>query len=330
VKSTLRQLQHFILATATLLVIQVSAADTFVTDGVVYRAVSEISSKLGMSLKSAKDGKEVILESKWSEIQFKKGSRVIEINRTKVYLGYPVIEHKKSLYMPELDWQFTVTPILVPPKISSRQRSVRTIVIDPGHGGKDPGAQNLKEKQNEKDLTLKVSKLLEKKLKKKGFKVYLTRRNDSFIELRDRSIFARKRKADLFISVHFNASSNESANGIESFAYTLLNQPSTGRKNADASDKLFRRANRNDSLNILLAYYMQKNLIADTSETDRGVKRARFTVLEELHCPGVLLELGFVRNPKTSRNLKKTTYLDTLADSIVNSVLQYQKRLKGK
>jgi len=283
-----------------------------------------------MSLNSAKEGHEIILKSKWSKIRFTKGSRVIEINDTKVYLGYPVIEHKKSLYMPELDWQFTLSPILVPPKISPRQRNVKTIVIDPGHGGKDPGAQNLKEKQNEKDLTLRVAKSLEKKLKKQGFKVYLTRNNDSFIELRDRTIFARKRKADLFISVHFNASNNESANGIESFAYTLLNQPSTSRKKANAGDKLFRRANRNDSLNILLAYYMQHNLVADTSETDRGVKRARFTVLEELHCPGVLLELGFVRNPKTSTNLKKNAYLDTLADSIVKSVLQYQKRLQGK
>ena len=283
-----------------------------------------------MSLKSENEGKEVTLQSKWSVIEFTKGSRIIEINGTKVYLGYPVVEHKKALYLPELDWQFTISPILIPPKISPRQQSIRTIVIDPGHGGKDPGAQNLKENQNEKDFTLKVAKVLEKKLKKQGFKVYLTRKNDSFIELKDRPIFARKRKADLFISVHFNASNNESANGIESFAYTLLNQPSSSRTKADASDKLFRRANRNDSLNILLAYYMQQNLITDTDETDRGVKRARFTVLEELHCPGVLLELGFVRNPKTSNNLKSQAYLDALADSIVKSVLQYQKRLQGK
>ena len=328
VKSTLKK---FILFSALYaLILQLSIADTFVSDGVVYRSVAEISSKLGMSLKSAEKGKEVTLKSKWSTIHFTLGSRIIEINGTKVYLGYPVVQHGKTLYIPELDWQFTITPILVPPRVTSRQQNIRTIVIDPGHGGKDPGAQNPKEKINEKDLTLEVVKILEKNLRKQGFKVYLTRKNDSYPELADRPALARKRKADLFISIHFNSSSSESANGIESYAYTLLNQPSTSRKTADAGDKIFRRANRNDNLNVLLAYYSQQNLIEATHETDRGVKRARFTVLEDLQCPGVLLELGFVRNPSTAANLKKSTYLTKLAESIEKSILQYQKRLNSQ
>ena len=304
-------------------------ADTFVSDGVIYRSVPEISSKLGMKLTSAESRKKITLKSKWSKIEFTRGSRIIKINDVRIYLGFPSVERNKSLYIPELDWQFTLSPILVAPQLTSKQKSIQTIIIDAGHGGKDPGAQNPKLKINEKDLTLQLSKLLEKRLKKRGFKVYLTRKKDKFIELGDRPAYARKKNADLFISIHFNASDNESANGIESYAYTLLNQPSTSRKTVSNGDKVFRRANRNDKLNILLAYYAQNNLLNDNEETDRGVKRARFTVLENLHCPGVLLELGFIRNPKTANNLKNSKYLDNLAESLEKAIIQYQKRIQS-
>ena len=300
-------------------------ADTIQSDGVTYRSLSEIASKLGMNSRWDSEHDTQTLKSQWTTITFHKQSRFFELNDIRVYLGYPVIQKRNRLYIPELDWQFTLSPLLIAEK--SRTNPVHTIVIDPGHGGKDPGAQNLRSRLNEKDLTLDIAKRLEKVLKKNGYRVYLTRRDDRFVELEDRVRYARKKGADLFISIHFNASDNSSASGVESFAYTLFNQPSTSRQRADSADRIFRRANRNDMRNVLLAYLLQKELVDKTREKDRGVKRARFTVLEELHCPGALIELGFISHSGTARNLRSDNYIDELVTSIYSGITRYNQRI---
>ena len=301
------------------------SADTIKSGGVTYRSVSEIASSLGMKSQWDPSADRQILKSRWTEIVFRKESRFIELNSVRIYLGYPVIEKKHRLYMPELDWQFTLSPILLQHK--TRPRPIRTIVIDAGHGGKDPGAQNKALKLNEKDLTLKVARKLERRLEKEGYRVYLVRKDDRYIELQDRSRFAKKRNAGLFISIHFNSSDNGTASGVETFAYTLVNQPSTTRHRADASDRVFHRANRNDSRNILFAYYLQQSLLEKSSEKDRGVKRARFTVLENLSCPGALVELGFINHSETARHLRKDVYIDELASRIYSGIIQYDRRI---
>ena len=302
-------------------------ADTMETGGVTYRSVSEIASKLGMKSEWNPTAGSQILKSEWTQIVFHKQSRYIEVNSIKIYLGYPVIEKKSRLYMPELDWQFTLSPLLLQQK--TKPRPVRTIVIDPGHGGKDPGAQNRTLKLDEKDLTLKVARQLERLLEKKGYRVYLVRKDDRYITLEDRGRFARKKNADLFISIHFNSSENTGASGVETYAYTLVNHPSTNRSQADSSDRIFHRANRNDSRNVLFAYYLQQQLVSKTKEKDRGVKRARFTVIEELSCPGALVELGFISNTDTARKLRTDVYIDELASRIYSGIVGYDKRINA-
>ena len=301
------------------------SADTIKSGGVVYRSVSDIASKLGMKSQWDPSADRQILRSKWTEIVFHKQSRFIELNSVRIYLGYPVIEKRNRLYVPELDWQFTLSPILLQQK--TKPHPIRTIVIDAGHGGKDPGAQNKALKLDEKDLTLKIADRLERLLKKEGYRVYLVRKDDRYVELQDRSRFAKKRNADLFISIHFNSSDNGTASGIETFAYTLVNQPSTNRNQADASDKIFHRANRNDSRNILFAYCLQQNLLEKSGEKDRGVKRARFTVLEDLSCPGALVELGFINHADTGRRLRTDVYIDELVSRIYSGIIRYDKRI---
>lgn len=302
-------------------------ADSIESNGVVYRSITEIASKLGMKSQWDFSRDRQILSSKWTEIIFRNRSRIIELNSTKIYLGYPIIKKSNRLYIPELDWQFTLSPILLPQKYHSRYDSIRTIVLDPGHGGKDPGARSLSHDLNEKDLTLKVARYLSVLLRKKGYRVYLVRKNDRYVELKDRVRYAKKKSCDLFISIHFNSSENSGASGIETYAYTLLNQPSTSRSMADSADRIFRRANRNDSKNILLAYHLQKELLLKSSEKDRGVKRARFTVLEELQCPGALVELGFINNTETVRHLKSNNYLKQLALRLSSGISQFEKRM---
>jgi N-acetylmuramoyl-L-alanine amidase len=304
-------------------------ADTIVLDGIVYRSLANVSSRLGTQLETLDEGKYVILQSKWSKLELTRGSRICRFNGTILYFGNEVIEQNKDLYLPELDWQFTLAPLLISQRLSPTQKTLRTVVLDPGHGGKDPGAINNDAGLFEKDLTLAVTLHLEKRLKKQGYKVLVTRRKDTFLTLQERSTFASKNKADLFISIHFNSASNELARGIEVFAYTLLNQPSTHRSTISDEDRIFRRANRYDALNILLAYNSQANLIRVTGESDRGVKRARFAVIEDIECPGILVELGFMQNPETALKLKQDAYLQTLAQGLEAGILAYHRRLQS-
>ena len=320
-----KRLFHIVGVFLLAVVSQTVGADTIRSEGITYRSVSEIASKLGMSSRWDAKHENQTLKSQWTTITFHKQSRYFELNDVRVYLGYPAILKRNRLYVPELDWQFTLSPILLAEK--SRPGPIRTIVLDPGHGGKDPGARNSHNSLEEKDLTLEIAKRLAKQLKRKGYRVYLTRKDDRYIELEDRTRYAKKKGADLFISIHFNASDNPSASGIETFAYTLFSQPSTSRQSADASDRIFHRANRNDFRNVLLAYFIQKALIKETDEKDRGVKRARFTVLEELHCPGILVELGFVSHSGTARNLRSDNYIDELVTSIYSGITRYNQRI---
>lgn len=304
------------------------AAETLVSNGVVYRSITEVAERLGMKHETSDNGRTTRLSSQWSTVEFTRGSRIFRINKIQLYLGFPTLEQAGILYLPELDWQFTLSAVLIPPRLSAHQQNIRTIVIDPGHGGRDPGAQNLKLALDEKDLALNVAKHLAKYLKKAGYRVVLTRKSDTYLPLAERSAIARRSKADLFFSIHFNASTHDAANGIETFAYTLLNQPSTGRSVTEASDKIFRRANRHDTLNTLLAYLTQRNLIHATDQVDRGVKRARFVVLEDLPCPGVLVELGFLRHPQTAANVQNDGYLDRLAAALAQTVKDYNLRIR--
>jgi N-acetylmuramoyl-L-alanine amidase len=196
-------------------------------------------------------------------------------------------------------------------------------VIDPGHGGHDPGALNPSLHVKEKDLCLKVAKKLAALLKKNDFKVILTRSDDRFLSLEERSALSRKKKADLFLSIHFNASTNPDANGIETFAYTLLNHPSTGRTELADADRIYQRANRQDSANFLFAFALQDELLRRTAARDRGVKRSRFVVIENLNCPGALVELGFVSHQETAEKLLKTGHVDQLASAIATAIERY-------
>ncbi|MCA0988730.1 N-acetylmuramoyl-L-alanine amidase [Guptibacillus algicola] len=175
-----------------------------------------------------------------------------------------------------------------------------TIVVDPGHGDHDPGASrgNLLEK----DINLDVSTYLEKKLKQAGANVVMTRRDDTFIELGDRSKMANKIDADSFISVHTN-SGPEAAHGIETYWYS---------KYSSAESKA-------------LAESIQKRLIEVTNARDRGVKHASFSVVRESTMAAVLVEVGFLSNNEEYKLLLSQSYREQLADGIYQGVIDYYK-----
>lgn len=300
-------------------------------NGIDYVSLSEVAGNLGMERQWIKSGETLRLRSQWTTLDFTLHRRVCTLNDITLHLGWPVAAKGSDLYISELDYEKVLQPVLTPQAFTPVPKLFR-IVIDPGHGGKDPGAQNTGLKLQEKSLALDVAKRLKTRLEAKGYEVRLTREDDRFLELEDRSKVANSAKADLFISIHFNAAT-DTVRGLETYVFTAKDTPSTSRGSLGASDRQTAPANANDTWNMLLGYYVQRELVGDTGATDRGVKRARFTVLRDLRMPGILIEGGFVSNSTEGRQIGSAVYREKLAEAIADGVVTYQRtlnRLRGR
>ena len=221
----------------------------------------------------------------------------------------------------------------------------KTVIIDAGHGGKDPGAVGYRGTK-EKDIALDVAKRLEKKISRNmNVKVIMTRDEDVFLRLSERTKIANDNKGSLFISIHTNAAEDRRASGFETFLIGLnKNEYATkvaARENAVL--ELEGSANKDLSGEDLIQATMAQASFAAYSETfadlvqkeikkrvqskDRGVKQAGFVVLARASMPNVLVELGFISNPSEEKKLRSPQYRDQLATAIYRAVEQYQKTL---
>ncbi len=231
----------------------------------------------------------------------------------------------------------TPKPVADPSLAQQLGLSVKTIVIDPGHGGKDPGA--VSQTRQEKQIVLSLSKTLSGILVKKGYNVRLTRETDVFIPLRKRTQFATDQKADLFISIHTNASTARQAAGIETYYLALASDESARitamRENAGAEynmkeldalvGRILKESKSTESRR--LAELIQAQLTSEKQVKNRGVKHAPFVVLIGTKVPAVLVEVGFISNPKEGKKLTTKAYQRQLATAIAAGIEQYIKNL---
>ena len=231
------------------------------------------------------------------------------------------------------------TPQPVPDPSLAQQLglSVKTIVIDPGHGGKDPGA--VSQTRQEKQIVLSLSKTLRDILVKKGYNVWLTRETDVFLPLRKRTQFATNQKADLFISLHTNASTSGQAAGIETYYLALASDESARitamRENAGAEynmkeldalvGRILKESKSTESRR--LAELIQAQLTSGKQVRNRGVKHAPFVVLIGTKVPAVLVEVGFISNPTEGKRLTTKAYQRQIATSIAAGIEQYINNL---
>jgi len=294
--------------------------------GSTYVDLQNVAAKWGMNFVWLQDGKEVLLSSEWTRLQFERHQRYCTLNGHRIYLGNPIVYHKKSLYISDKDYASALKPILLPHTFPDPPKLYR-IVIDPGHGGKDPGAENRSLDVNEKVTVLSVAKKLRAKLEALGYKVILTRETDKFVSLSERTRIANRYKADLFVSLHFNAVDSERVRGVETFVFTLPGQPSSHRSRLVASDQKVYAGNANNTWSTLAGYYVQASMVKNMAAEDRGVKRARFAVLRDLKCPGILVEGGFVTHPEEGRLIRTEAYQERMAESILKGIFAYQKTL---
>lgn len=218
------------------------------------------------------------------------------------------------------DYDRTLAPLLWTPPPEARRP--RRILIDPGHGGKDPGKQSKELRMDEKYLTLDTANRLAALLTAAGYEVHLTRTKDVFVELEDRARRAADLKADLFISLHYNAAAATSASGVETYCLTPAGQFSTNDPtNRGSTGPL--PGNRHDALNIRAAYQVHRALVTRLEARDRGVRRARFSMLKDLSCPGILVEGGFMSNRSEMLRLSQESHRQKVAAAIAEGVAAY-------
>jgi len=249
-----------------------------------------------------------------------------QLDGVAVRLLFPLIQQGETVWISLLDLKTTFEPLLFPPRLKPGAQ-LKSICLDPGHGGKDPG--NQVGSSQEKKLTLLLSQELQAQLKRAGWKVSLTRTRDNFVELPSRPEIARHRNADLFISVHFNsiAASANSVKGAEVYCLTPAGAPSTNAGGDDAGAGWF-AGNRYNDQNMFLAYELQKNLTRKVPTDDRGVHRARFWVLRDAVMPAVLIEAGFLSNPTEGRKIASPAYRRQLASAIVDGLSAYRSSME--
>ncbi len=210
------------------------------------------------------------------------------------------------------------------------------IVIDPGHGGKAPGGIG-PHGEKEKDITLEVGKILAKRLGDEGVEVFLTRDDDTYIPLEDRTAFANKHNADLFVSIHVNATDARYRDGVETYFLNLTTDASSNkvaeRENAMSSSSmqgiqliikdLMLNAKINESSRF--ATFTQNAIISSLRKTgytgkDLGVKQAPFYVLMGAQMPAILIEIGFITNPADCMLLHNNAHLETIVDGIMGGI----------
>lgn len=250
-------------------------------------------------------------------------SRKMTLKGVNVWLSSPVAFRNGSAYVARSDISQTIEPLLSQTK-NPTGRSIRTIVLDPGHGGRDPG--NQEGRRQEKQYTLLFAREVGELLRQAGFKVSLTRTSDSFVDLPERPETARRRRADLFLSLHFNSADGPGASavkGVEVYCMTPARTSSTNARGEGAFSGAY-PGNRFDRNNVLLAYELQKALTRRAGSEDRGVKRARFAVLRSADMPAALIEAGFMTHPGDSKKIYDPVSRRSLAQAIVQGVLAYK------
>lgn len=241
-------------------------------------------------------------------------------------------------------------------KPATDPNGVRTVVIDAGHGGKDPGAVGTgRYKAAEKDVALNVSLLVGKYIKEAfpDVKVVYTRSDDRFVELMERSNIANRAKADLFISIHCNSNERADPYGAETFVMGLhkteANMKVAMKENAailleeghqlrydgfDPKDPesiiaLSLRQNVHLDHSLLFSSMVQRQFKERVGRYDRGVKQAGFLVISYTTMPSVLIELGFLSNPKEEDFLQSAQGQDFLASAIYRAFKEYKLSLEG-
>lgn len=326
-------------------------------DGVAYVGVSQLGSVLKCIPRQDREDQRLYLHFNGESFIFLEGSSYYNFKLNSFNMHYPLKRSGVEYYIPSIFIKENL-PLHFPGNILCKgnrleldkpfNRNVQVIVLDPGHGGKDPGAVGKVQKAQEKEVNLgvalKLKQLLENEM---GITVLMTRSDDRFVSLGERTRYANDHKADLFVSIHTNSSKDSKAKGTET--YYLSTAVTSDARAVEALENqvvelyeggVSAKAKYDDLGFILsdlsqtehlessndLAGNIQMNLIAGSGRYDRGVKQANFYVLRGAFMPAVLIELGFISNPEEEKLLTNPDYQQRLARTIFEGIKRFKYR----
>ncbi len=292
-------------------------------NGQDYVPVADWARANGLHCVWLKRGDEMVATNRTTRLVFDVNSHYVEINGVQVALSFPVANQKGVALIAQFDLDAAIRPLMFPSRYV-KPVAIKTICLDPGHGGRDTG--NRVGWHFEKVYTLALAAELRDQLKKAGFNVILTRTRDTYVELPDRPALANQRGADLFVSLHFNATEegHGEVEGPETYCITPVGTSSTNAR-GEGSDHGPTSANRDEDESLLFAYQIQKSLVGNLDGEDRGVRRARFAVLRDARMPAILIEGGYMTNPYESKQIYSSAYRRQMAQAIVKGILAYQR-----
>lgn len=326
-------------------------------DGIDYLAIDDLTPVFKCISKQEKADQRLYFHLYGETFIFLESASYYTFKNQSYNAQFPLLSQSGKYYIP-LNFFTELLPQHFPQKVSfasgmlriddPQDYGVHVIVLDPGHGGKDPGAVGKKLKAQEKDINLgvalKLKVLLEKEL---GLQVLMTRNDDRFVSLGDRTKFANDNRANLFVSIHTNASKSTSPKGTETYYLStavtsdaraveaLENQVVDlyeggveARSKYDGLDFILSDLSQTEHLESSneLAGNIQQNIVAGTKSYDRGVKQANFYVLRGAFMPAVLVELGFISNPDEERLLIDDEYQQRLARTIFEGIKRFKYR----
>ncbi|MCX8092269.1 MAG: N-acetylmuramoyl-L-alanine amidase [Verrucomicrobiae bacterium] len=249
------------------------------------------------------------------------GSRIARWDGLELHLGFAPWLLEGELMLHALDLRKNLEPLLGGDGDRAGARGL--IVLDPGHGGRNTGTRSVADGRWEKEFTLDWAQRLAPLLAARGWRVLLTRTNDADLSLAERVAFAQRHRADLFVSLHFNAAGKGRSDeaGLETYCLTPTGMPSNlTRGFADELVAVFPN-NAWDESNLRWAVRLHRALLTVNGGRDRGVRRARFPgVLRGQHCPAVLLEGGYLSNPEEAQKIGDPAYRQQLAEALARAL----------
>ncbi|MDB6080278.1 MAG: N-acetylmuramoyl-L-alanine amidase [Akkermansiaceae bacterium] len=296
-------------------------------DGRDYVCVDGLKKFYGFDTQKQTGGN-IVFENKKVEMQLQTGGVDCQMNGVKFVFSYKVEENAGKAWISRIDLAKLVDPVLRPNYIGNAG-DFRTVVLDPGHGGKDQGAVNAF--NTESAYNLDVAKRVKELLTKMGYKVLMTREDNTYLTLQERVDFANKVTDNaIFISIHHNSGGSE-ARGIETFTLSPLGVAHYGR-DLKSSDFQENTGNSHDSANVALATAVHGSVTRHLGKNtfDRGIKRARFSVLTGVRLPSILIECGFMTHPYEARLIENDAYHNAIAIGIAEAVNKYRNAVSQK
>lgn len=290
--------------------------------------VGDVVARAGFTLRE-EGTRRLVGQSRFSRFVLELYSRRMVFNGIEIYLNASPQKRGGRWVISTADAEGVLTPLVYPSRVLGKVGH-RIVVLDPGHGGDDPGAPGPGGTQ-EKKLALDIAKRVRTRLQKAGVVVYMTRDRDRTTALDERVQRAAKWGADLFVSIHLNSSANRSVSGVETYLYPAAGFPSTcDAENGSARSRRSGAvtANRWDAANLALAHYLHKGLLSCVRAEDRGIRRARYFVIRNTACPSVLVECGFLSNRQEGSRLLTEAGREDIAEGLARGILTYTTRVR--